>query len=128
MIGQVIPECFRNQVETRMKMVCKSFKPLRKNTMLGFCEIYLSDLDLTMKDIALHEKSGSRWAAPPARPQISKDGAVIRDESTGKIAYSPIIEFTSRNSRDEFSKAVIAAVCARVPGVFAEIETDEPCF
>jgi hypothetical protein len=75
-----------------------------------------------IKDIAIHEKNGSRWAAPPARPQISKDGAVIRDDTTGKIAYAPIIEFGSRNSRDEFSKAVIAAVLARVPGAFAETD------
>jgi hypothetical protein len=63
-----------------MKMVCTSFKPLRKNTLLGFCEIHILELDAMIKDIAIHEKNGSRWAAPPARPQISKDGAVIRDD------------------------------------------------
>jgi hypothetical protein len=108
-----------------MKITCKSFKPLRKNTLLGFCEIYLAELDLALKDVAIHERNGSRWAAPPARPQLSKDGAVMRDD-TGKVQYAPIFEFGSRASRDKFSRMVIDAVLARVPGAFTK--TDESCF
>jgi hypothetical protein len=105
-------------------MVCRNFRPLRKNTLVGFAEIHITDLDLTMKDIAVHGKNGSRWAAPPARPQLSKDGTVIKDEQTGMPAYANIIEFGCRASRDRFSQQVVDAVVARVPGAFAD--TDEP--
>jgi hypothetical protein len=124
-MGRFIPEYFNKAGPATMPMVCRNFRPLRKNTLLGFAEVHIRELDMTMKDIAIHEKNGSRWAAPPARPQFSKDGAVIRDDA-GKIAYSPIIEFPSRASRDRFSQQVIDAVLVRAPGVFAE--TDEPCF
>jgi hypothetical protein len=98
-----------------MKLVCKSFRPLRKNTLFGFAEVHIAEFDMVLKDIAVHEKGGSRWAAPPARPQLSKDGAAIKD-AAGKIQYSPIIEFASREARDRFSAAVISAVCATDEG------------
>jgi hypothetical protein len=122
-MGRFIPAQFNGPVT--MKMVCKGFRPLRKNTLLGFAEVHIAELDLSMKDIAIHEKNGSRWAAPPARPQLSKDGAAIRDDA-GKVQYAPILEFGSRASRDRFSQQVIDAVLIRIPGAFAD--TDEPCF
>jgi hypothetical protein len=108
-----------------MKMVCTSFMPLRKNTLLGFCEIHISEFDMVLKDIAIHQKNGAKWAAPPAKRQL-KDGVIVKDEQTGKPAYVNVVEFGSRASRDRFSQQVLDAVLARVPGAFAE--TDETCF
>jgi hypothetical protein len=125
MTGRFIPEHFNKVEPTSMKMVCRGFCRLPRNTLVGFAEIHIAELGLSMKDIAIHEKGGSRWAAPPARPQLSKDGAVVRDDA-GKFQYAPILEFGSRASRDRFSQQVVNAVLARVPGAFTD--TDEPCF
>jgi hypothetical protein len=98
-----------------MKITCKKVQLLVRNTLRGFCEIHIAELDLVMRDVAVHEKNGSRWAQPPARPQLSKDGTAIKDEA-GKIKYSQILEFGGRESRDRFSAAVVAAVLATEDG------------
>jgi hypothetical protein len=58
--------------------------------------------------------------APPAKPQITRDGTLVKDAVTGKIAYTQIIELTSRDARDRFSAAVVAAAMARDPTAFDE--------
>jgi len=40
---------------------------------------------------------------------IDRNGAVMTDQ-TGKVRYSPIIEFTSKDVRDRFSNAVVEAL------------------
>jgi hypothetical protein len=97
-----------------MKFVCKKFSPLERNTLRGFAEINIADLGMTMRDVAIHSKNGSTWASPPSKPQI-KDGAVVTDNA-GKAQYINIIEFTSREARDEFSNSVIQAVLATAEG------------
>jgi hypothetical protein len=106
-----------------MKIVCREFLPLRGNTLQGFAEITIQDIGLTIKagltikDVAIHDKNGSRWGQLPARPVR---GATLVTDDRGKVQYFPIIEFASREDRDEFSKGVIAAVLARIPRVFDE--------
>jgi hypothetical protein len=102
-----------------MKIVCREFLPLRRSTLQGFAEITIQDIGLTIKDVAVHDRSGSRWAQPSARPQVR--GAALVTDDRGKVQYFPIIEFTSREAREEFSKGVIAAVLARIPRVFDEV-------
>jgi hypothetical protein len=97
-----------------MKVVCKKFSPLQRNTMLGFAEITIVDLGMTLRDIVVHSKNGASWASPPARPQV-RDGTLMKDDS-GKIVYAPIIEFGSREARDQFSNSVIEAVRATDEG------------
>ena len=84
------------------------FKPVRKGTLVGFCDIVFPELKLKIHEVALHEKNGSRWAAMPARPWL-KDGVAIRDDA-GKIQYSPLFEFEDRPTRDAFSAAVWKAL------------------
>jgi hypothetical protein len=103
-----------------MKITCRDFRSFRRNTLLGFAEVTIEEFGLTIKDIAIHSKAGSRWAQPPAKPQVSRDGTLVKDPTTGKIAYTPIIELTSRDARDRFSAAVIAAVLARNPAALDE--------
>jgi hypothetical protein len=103
-----------------MKITCRSFRAFRRNSLLGFAEVTIEELGLVIKDVALHTKNGSRWAQPPAKPQM-RDGAIVKDEATGKIAYTPIVELTSRQARDRFSEAVIAAVLAKDPRALDEV-------
>jgi hypothetical protein len=101
-----------------MKATCKKFVRLRRNTLMGFADVAIVDWNLTLRDVAIHTKNGSRWAAPPARPQL-KDGIAVKDDA-GKIQYVPVIEFVSRDARDVFSAAVVAAVLAHDADAFDE--------
>jgi hypothetical protein len=100
-----------------MKIRCENFKPLRKNTLVGFAEILIEDIGLRVKGLSIHEKGRSRWASLPAKPQTSKDGMVIKDAG-GKAQYVHILEFDSRERSDGFSAAVITAVLAIAPNTF----------
>jgi hypothetical protein len=99
-----------------MTIRCESFKPYRRNTLYGFCEIIIAELQLHIKDVALHQKGSSRWAQLPAKPQI-KDGVIVKDDA-GKAQYIAIMEFSGRDVRDAFSAAAINAVLERAPNAF----------
>jgi hypothetical protein len=107
----------------KMTIKCTAFRPFHRNTLFGFAEIVISELGLKLKDVALHEKANSRWAALPAKPQI-KDGSLVKN-ADGKLEYFAIADFTSRDIRDAFSAAVVRAVLEHTPGAFdadADIE------
>jgi hypothetical protein len=93
---------------TKLTVICEGWRPLRKNTLLGFASINIVELGLKVHDVALHQKNGRTWAQLPARPWI-KDGQLVTDER-GKVQYSPLFEFSHREVQDAFSRAVIAAI------------------
>jgi hypothetical protein len=109
---------------SKLTITCEDFKPLRRNTLCGFATIKVEALRLTIKNIAIHEKNGRRWAQLPAKPQI-KDGKVITD-SSGKAQYAIIMQFDSREVSDAFSDAVIAAVLQHNPRAFDADEGQKP--
>jgi hypothetical protein len=91
----------------------EDWKPLNKGQLPGFTRVLLpSGLILVGCPVGLNDKGA--WASPPARPQIGKDGEVLR-KSSGKIKYSPVIDFASREIRRRWSDAVIAALRASHP-------------
>ena len=100
-----------------MPIICEKWTPRRSNTLLGFADVLLPQTHLRIHDVALHEKNGRRWAQLPAKPQINRDGVVLRDEN-GKPKYARILEFESRDASDTFSRACIAAVLERFPAAF----------
>ena len=67
----------------------------------------------------MHEKNGARWIGLPAKPQITRDGVVRKDER-GKTAYSPVLEFADRGTREAFSQRAIAALLRAHPQAFAD--------
>ena len=82
---------------SKMTITCDDWRSLHRNTLLGFATIKIQELHLLIRDVAIHEKDGRRWAQPPARPQI-KDGALVTD-AAGKPQYFPIMEFDGRGVR-----------------------------
>jgi hypothetical protein len=100
-----------------MPIVCEKWTPRRSNTLHGFCDVLLTETHLRIHDIALHEKNGKRWVSLPAKPQINREGLVLKDER-GKVKYAPVLAFEDRATADKFSTACIAAVIERHPGVF----------
>ena len=101
---------------SKLTVICESFHPLVRNTLRGFAEISVAEMRLRIRDVAIHEKGESRWAALPAKPQI-KDGTLVKDV-TGKVQYVHILDFDSREVRDAFSRAVVQAVLERAPEAF----------
>jgi hypothetical protein len=95
------------------------FKPLRSNTLVGFCTVVIPELHLRIIDLPVHEKNESRWASLPAKAQIDRSGNVRRDER-GKIAYSSVIEFTDKATREAFSARVITSLLEFAPAAFDE--------
>jgi hypothetical protein len=98
-----------------------AFKPLRSKTLFGFATITIPELHLKIIDLTVHEKNESRWVGLPAKPQIDRDGSVRRDDR-GKVAYSPVIEFTDKATRDAFSARVIASLLEFAPAAFDDEE------
>jgi hypothetical protein len=93
------------------------WRPLRKNSLLGFVKIEMPS-GMIIADVTLLTSERGPWASPPSKPMIDRAGAVLKDER-GKVRYSPIIEFTSKEVRDRFSNGVIEAMRAAHPEVFA---------
>jgi hypothetical protein len=104
----------------KFSITIRDFKPIHRNTLVGFAIICIPELHLTIKDVAIHQKGSSRWAALPAKPMIDRDGVAIRDSTTGKITYSNILEFTDRATRDAFSHVVIAALLDIFPNALLD--------
>jgi hypothetical protein len=52
-------------------------------------------------------------------PQVGRDGVLRRDEK-GKAAYTPVIEFTDKATRDAFAARVIAVLLEICPDAFAD--------
>ncbi len=81
----------------------------RSNTLLGFCKLTLPS-GMVLHDVAVHERNGTRWVAPPGRPQLDKDGQIRKDPTTGRILYTATVEFADRVSRDRFQTQALAAI------------------
>ncbi len=94
------------------------WRSIRKGQLLGFVQVPLSS-GMLLSDVAVMNGSSGTWVSPPAKPRLDKDGAALRDQN-GKILYTPVVEFASKELRDKFSSAVIAALKARHPEALAE--------
>jgi hypothetical protein len=104
---------------TKFSIIVEAFKPLRSNTLFGFVTITIPELHLRICDCAAHEKNGKRWIGLPAKPQITRDGTVRRDDR-GKVAYTPMMEFIDKQTRDAFGARVVAALLEFAPSAFDE--------
>ena len=103
---------------SKLTLQCVGWKPLRRNTLVGFAEIRVAAMRLTIADVAIHDKGTARWAALPAKPQM-RDGVLVRDDA-GKGQYVQLFEFDNGEVRNAFSRAAIAAVLELHPDVFDE--------
>lgn len=90
-------------------IIVSDWKPLERNSLRGFCTVRFPS-GMIVADVTLHRSSGKLWASPPSKPMLDRDGVVMRDAETGKIRYSPIITFASKEIRDRWSAQVVEAV------------------
>jgi hypothetical protein len=104
---------------SKLTVQVDAFKPLRSNTLVGFCSVTVTELHLKIYDLSVHEKNESRWVGLPGKAQINRDGQVRKDER-GKVLYTPTIEFTDKPTRDAFSARVMASLLEFAPTAFDE--------
>ena len=102
----------------KLTIQVEAFKPLKSNTLHGFVDVRIVELHLLIHDLSIHQKNGKRWASLPSKPMVSRDGVVRRDERTGKVAYTPILEFGDAETRSAFSNRVIASLLEFAPAAF----------
>jgi len=80
-----------------------------RNTLKGFARVKISTWGVILEGVAIHSKDGRSWAQLPARPQLDKDGGVIREDD-GKVRYAKIMVFDDKRKAWDFSDAVVEAV------------------
>src|SRR6516165_5882284 len=76
---------------------CLEWRPCERNTLRGFAKIEVPAWSLIMDGVAVHPKEGRQWAQLPSRPQIDKEGTVLRDDD-GKVKYAKILEFADKKA------------------------------
>jgi hypothetical protein len=108
-------------MSTKLTVQVENFTRRRSNTLIGFVDLLIPELRLRIREATIHEANGRRWVGLPGKPQVDRDGAARRDDR-GKIAYSPVLQFTDRAVSDAFSERAIAALLARYPRAFDEGE------
>lgn len=96
------------------RLVIRDFRPVRKNSLLGFAKIELP-IGLVISDVTVHESHGKRWASMPSKPVLDSDGR-HKQSADGKREYAFIISWRSRELSDGFSEAVLSALDADKPG------------
>jgi hypothetical protein len=87
----------------KVTMICEDFRPIVRGSLRGFAVIKIVDVAIPA------HANGARWGVLAGRPQIQRDGQVIKKD--GKVAYQPIMEITGvRDARDAFSRRMVEAV------------------
>jgi DNA-binding cell septation regulator SpoVG len=77
-----------------------NWKVYEKNTLRAFFSLSLPS-GLIIHNCALHQKDGARWIGLPSR-QYQKDD--------GSIAYSPLVQFVSKDARQRFQATALEAM------------------
>jgi DNA-binding cell septation regulator SpoVG len=83
-----------------MKLLIKEFKKYEQNTLQAFVDIELLDLCLVIKGCTVHQKDGSAWIGFPGRSY----------EDDGTTKWANILEFSSKERKEEFQSAAVEAV------------------
>lgn len=85
---------------TNTSFAVREFKPFEKNTLRAFLSFELPS-GMILHGCTLLEKNGSRWIGLPAKEFTKSDGT---------RSWTPQVEFTSKEARDRFQAAALAAV------------------
>jgi hypothetical protein len=97
--------------------IVEDFVKVERNTLRGFAKVRTPS-GIVFHDVAIHRQGDAAWASPASKPLLDRTGHHMKD-SNGKAQWVPIVSFTSKELRDRFSAAVIAAVQVSHPEVLA---------
>jgi hypothetical protein len=99
------------------QVIIEEWKPRRQNTLLGFALVRLPS-GMKLHDVSVHMMGAKAWASPSSKPQINRNGTVIRGDD-GKVKYLPIVSFETKTISDKFSVAVVEALRIAYPDALA---------
>jgi hypothetical protein len=94
-------------------VICIEWRPCERNTLRGFAKIKIPAWSLVIDGVAIHKRDDRQWAQLPSRPQIDKDGTLMREDD-GKVKYAKIMEIDDKAKAWAFSDEVVAAVARKV--------------
>jgi hypothetical protein len=97
-------------------MTIPAFVSVERNALRGFAEVETPS-GLIFSDTGIYRSADRWWASCASKPMLGRDGVAIKD-ATGKIKYSPVVSFASKELRDKFSAAVIDAMRLAHPEIF----------
>jgi DNA-binding cell septation regulator SpoVG len=95
-----------------------NWKPVNRGALRGFATVGFPS-GMTLHEVCVFATNGKFWASPPSKPMLDRDGRVMVDDA-GKRRYAAIIEFVSKETRDRWSEAVVAALLAAHPEALDE--------
>jgi hypothetical protein len=93
-----------------MSIIASDWRPMERNTLLGFLTLTLAPSGIVLRECALHVKGERRWIGLPGKPLLDQDGRHRTDAATGKKAWVPLVEVTGKTERERFQRAALAAV------------------
>jgi hypothetical protein len=99
--------------------VVEEFSSVTRNTLRGFVRVRMPS-GMIISDVAVHLRDARAWASPPSKPMLNRDGQQMKDQA-GKQLWVQLISFASREQRDRWSDAVIAAVRSAYPRALDEL-------
>ena len=98
---------------------CLAFTPIdRRGSLVGFADLHILGYRIRLFSCTVHEQNGKRWVGLPGRPWVNSNGELVRDETTGKVKYQPVLAFDSKDILDRFSVAAITAIKSYDVGAF----------
>ena len=100
----------------RPKIQLLEWTPVGKGALVGRAKIWLLP-GLEIRDVAVFEKGGQRWAQFPSEAMRDRDGQPLTDDN-GRIRYRTSIRWANRELQDGFSAAVVELVLAAHPSAF----------
>lgn len=93
---------------SKLEIECIGWKPLERNTLKGFADFRIRALRLVIRECTIHQSGDRQWVALPGKPQINKDGQVVKRD--GKAQYSTILAWDTKAVADAFSAAALQAL------------------
>ncbi len=79
------------------------YKPLGKNTLVGYVDIFIPKSGMEIYGCSYHRKGQQEWISFPSKEYTDKEG---------QKKYAPYVRFRERNHQDAFGREVIAAIKA----------------
>lgn len=107
------PDAKPSHAVERPRLRLVSCKPVVKGALRGFATVELP-YGLRLIDRPALVGTKGPWVGLPTKTPFDRDGGQ-RTGADGKPAYSPVLEWSSRDLSDRFSAAVVALVRAAHP-------------
>lgn len=84
-----------------MSIECLDYRPVNKNSVLGYFDIRLTKQHLEIYDCVLLQKDGKRWVSMPNKPHT---------DAQGNKRYLPVVRVYEKDLQRPFMEAIKKAI------------------